>query len=86
MHCYINDNFIAEFGEAYVTITLCTWNDVCGYTEIKEMRSLLHTSFLWLSHLKISAIIIEWNIYLLNCGNNGNILSSVRGITLRGFN
>jgi len=24
MHCYISDNFIAEFGEAYVTITLCT--------------------------------------------------------------
>jgi len=52
MHCYIVDNFIAEFGEAYVTITCTEWR-TRARTEIKETRSLLRTFFLWVNGLRV---------------------------------
>jgi len=52
MHCYIVGNFIAEFGEAYVTITCTEWR-LRARIEIKETRSLLRTSFLWVNDLRV---------------------------------
>lgn len=81
MHCYITDNFIAEFGEAYVTITymarcLRVHRDKRNEVTITYIFSVGRPSA-----IPKLAIIIERNMsFELRNGNDGNTLSSIQGI------